>query len=157
MIPQELPEADAGQAGGGDSAGVDGGVQGGVPGGTVGGSSDGIPGGIPNGIPGSPVPALPGTDEPLYLLGEVRPPVRTRFVKPDYPEMARQARVTGTVILEIVVGRSGEVESLKVLRSDPLFDEAAVEAVRQWRYQPALQAGRPVRVYLTVRVEFGLI
>ena len=70
--------------------------------------------------------------------------------------MARKARAEGKVILEIVVGRTGEVEDVKVLKSNPLFDHASVEAVRRWKYQPALQGGRPVKVYLTVIVEFGL-
>jgi len=156
-IPQEMPEAEPGQGGGGEVDGVVGGDPDGVPGGAVGGSPDGIPGGMIDGIPGSPLAALPETDQPIYLVGEIRPPVRTGFVKPEYPAVARKARVPGTVILEIVVGRSGDVESVKILRSDPLFDEAAIEAVKRWKYKPALQSGRPVRVYLTVRIEFGLV
>ena len=77
-------------------------------------------------------------------------------MKPVYPEVARKARAEGKVILEIVVDRTGDVEAVKVLRSNPLFDQAAIEAVKMWKYQPAFQGGRPVRVYLTVVVEFSL-
>jgi protein TonB len=123
-----------------------------------------VPWGDPNGSPGGGNGAGgtggagdPGPDdEPLHLTGEVRPPQRLTFVKPDYPEIARRARATGKVILQIVVGRSGEIEQVSVLRSEPLFDEAAIAAVRRWNYLPAMQGGRPVKVYLTVIVEFGL-
>jgi protein TonB len=107
-------------------------------------------------MPGSPLDGLSGRDQPVRLTGEVRPPERVTFVKPEYPEIARRARAEGKVILEIVVGRTGSIEEVTVLRSNPLFDRAAVEAVRKWRYRPALQAGRPVKVYLTVVVSFEL-
>jgi len=146
-----------------DSADPDG-IEGGKKGGIAGGLPDGDPGGVLDGIPGGNKDGLPGgegigpieQDAPLYLTGEVRPPERTTFVKPEYPEMARKVRAEGRVILEIVVGRDGDVETVKVIRSSPLFDRAAVEAVSRWKYQPALQSGRPVRVYLTVIVDFGL-
>jgi len=107
-------------------------------------------------VPGGVLGGLPGEDQPIYLTGDVRPPERTVFVKPAYPEVARKARAEGKVILEIVVGRTGEVEDVKILKSNPLFDAAAMEAVRKWKYQPALQSGRPVKVFLTVIVDFNL-
>jgi protein TonB len=122
----------------------------------VAGLPDGVLGGISRGVPGGVLNGLPREDEPLYLTGDVRPPERTSFVKPEYPEVARKARAEGKVILEIVVGRTGDVEGVRVLKSSPLFDQAAIEAVRKWKYQPALQGGRPIKVYLTVRVEFEL-
>ena len=85
------------------------------------------------------------------------PPVLVRKVHPEYPAMARTARLPGFVLIQAVVGEDGGVAEVSVLRaSSPLFVDAAVEAVRQWRYRPALQSGRPVRVYFTVRVEFQL-
>jgi len=151
--------------------GVVGGTSDGSDDGPVGGEGDGILGdgfgpgtggpGTPGlgglgTVPSSPLAALPAPDQPIYIIGDVRPPERTTFVKPVYPELPRKTRTEGTVILEVVVGRVGDVESVKVVRSDPLFDPAAVEAVRQWKYRPALQGGRPVRVLLTVKVDFRL-
>jgi protein TonB len=60
------------------------------------------------------------------------------------------------VILEIVVTRNGDVADVKVLKSHPLFDQAAIAAVKKWRYNPALQSGRPVKVFMTVVVDFKL-
>jgi protein TonB len=127
-----------------------------VPGGVVGGVVGGVIGGVLGGVPGGVLGGLPGEDQPIYLTGDVRAPERTTFIKPDYPEVARKARAEGKVILEIVVGRTGEVEQVKLLKSNPLFDQAAIEAVKKWKYTPALQSGRPVKVYLTVIVDFNL-
>lgn len=162
--PEEVPESSAanGPVDAGDQSGIESGVAGGKPGGIEGGNPDGVVGGDPHGISGAPAggvepaPAEALVDEPLRPGGEVRPPERTVFVKPEYPEMARRAREQGKVILEIVVGRTGEVEDVVVLRSHPLFDRTAVDAVRQWKYRPALQGGRAVRVYMTVIVAFSL-
>ena len=155
-ISKEITESVENQ----DLDGAEGGIKGGVPGGVPDGVLDGTPGGQRNGIPGGPLDGVLGSlrhdDQPIYLIGDVRPPERTTFVRPEYPELARKARAQGKVLLEIVVGTTGEVEEVRILRSDPLFDQAAVEAVRKWRYQPALQGGRPVRVYLTVKVDFEL-
>jgi protein TonB len=70
------------------------------------------------------------------------------------PELARQAGVQGLVILEITIGTDGAVTDAKVLRSIPLLDRAALDAVRQWRYEPTLLNGQPVPVVMTVTVEF---
>jgi protein TonB len=64
--------------------------------------------------------------------------------------------VQGVVILEAVVDREGSVEDVRVLRSIPLLDRAAIDAVRQWRYSPLLLNGRPERFVLTVTVSFSL-
>jgi protein TonB len=159
--PQEIPDELAavennGGGGQGIEGGSDGGIDGGIPGGIPGGVAGGIPGGVPGGVPDGVSDGFPDADQPLYLTGEVRPPERTTFVMPEYPEVARKARAEGKVILEIVVGRMGDVEDVKVLRSNPLFDQAAVEAVKAWKYRSALQSGRPVKVYLTVVVDFEL-
>lgn len=84
--------------------------------------------------------------------------VSTRTL-PKYPELARRARVEGSVILLITIDREGRVGEVEVLRSpDPRygFDLAAIEAVRQWRYRPALLDGRPVAVQASVMVEFAI-
>ena len=75
-------------------------------------------------------------------------------VPPVYPPLAVRAKVQGVVILEAVVDRQGRVEEVKVLRSIPLLDAAAIAAVRQWRYSPLLLNGQPERFVLTVTVSF---
>jgi protein TonB len=77
-------------------------------------------------------------------------------VDPVYPILALQAQVQGVVILEAVVGRDGRVEDVKVLRSIPLLDAAAVDAVRQWQYSPLLLNGKPERFIVTVTLSFNV-
>ena len=77
-------------------------------------------------------------------------------VDPAYPPMAQRARVEGVVILEAVIGTSGRVESVEVLRSIPLLDQSAVSAVRQWQYRPAMLNDEAVPVIVTVTVHFKL-
>ncbi len=112
----------------------------------------------------APTPALPAPHpsaadkpaEPLRVGGTVREPKKLRNVPPEYPTRALQARVQGTVILECLIGTDGRIARVKVLRSVPLLDEAATEAVRQWQYEPTLVNGVPVPVIMTVTVNFKL-
>jgi protein TonB len=77
-------------------------------------------------------------------------------VSPVYPGIARSARVSGVVILETTIAEDGSVRDVRVLRSVPLLDQAAVDAVRQWRFTPTLLNGRPVAVLMTVTVAFRM-
>jgi protein TonB len=77
-------------------------------------------------------------------------------VEPEYPGVAVSAKVSGMVILEATVNESGAVTDLRVLRSIPLLDKAAVKAVSQWRYQPLMLNGMPVPFIVTVTVTFSL-
>jgi protein TonB len=88
--------------------------------------------------------------------GVVRPPQIIREVRPAYPPLARQARISGTVKLEAVIATDGSVQALKVTGGHPLLAPAAVEAVRQWRYQPTTLNGDPVEVTLVIDVHFTL-
>ena len=85
-----------------------------------------------------------------------RQPVKLFDVKPVYPQKARDARITGNVVLEITVGIDGAVTDARVIRSIPLLDEAALQAVRQWRYDVTMRDGVPVPVTLIVNVPFGM-
>jgi protein TonB len=78
--------------------------------------------------------------------------------RPDYPPIARKAGVDGTVTLHVVIGVDGKVEEVKVATSSPkfIFDEAAAAAVRNWRYEPALIDGHPVRAKVSQTVQFTL-
>ena len=129
----------------GVEGGVAGGVEGGVPGGVVGG----VVGGLPSEAP--PPPA-----RVVRIGGQIKEPKKIRDVKPVYPDLAVQSRVSALVILEAEVDIRGRVKATKILRGHPLFDEAAQEAVRQWRYQPLLLNGEPTGFILTVTINFNL-
>jgi TonB family protein len=102
-------------------------------------------------------PAPARAQEAVRQAGtDVPPPKRTRFVAPVYPPEAQAAGQRGIVILEIVVGPAGNVESVNVVRSVPPFDEAATAAVRQWEYEVTKVDGKPVPVRLTVPITFAL-
>jgi len=89
--------------------------------------------------------------------GGVTPPRLIDKTEPHYPEMARKQKRSGVVLLEVIVEHDGRVGSVWVARpADPDLDAAAAEAVRQWRYEPAVKDGKPVRVFLTVTVSFNL-
>ena len=86
--------------------------------------------------------------------GNVRPPVKVVDVPPVRPELAVNANVRGIVILEVTIDVDGTVKDARVLRSIPMLDAAALEAVRQWRYEPTTIDGKPVPVIMTVAVQF---
>jgi len=77
-------------------------------------------------------------------------------VAPIYPDIAKQARVQGVVVLEATIDASGHVDNLRVLRGVPLLNEAAIAAVKQWVYSPTLLNGTPVPLIMTVTVNFTL-
>lgn len=133
----------------------------------AGGSEFGIPGGADYGEAGAGVAAnimgqafygLVGEEEPapVRAIGEVKAPRLVRRVEPDYPELAQKARIEGVVVLEATTDVYGRVTGVRVLRSIPLLDEAAVAAVRQWVYEPLMINGRPRPVTFTVTVRFVL-
>lgn len=114
----------------------------------------GGPGDSPGGPDGPPGGLDPGT---VYRPApEVVPPVVIEQVMPRYPEIAKAAGRTGTVILQAIIDTTGGIENVEVIRGDPLLDRAAVEAVRKWRFRPARLNGRPVKAYFTLTVNFTL-
>lgn len=130
---------------GGSSEGKSGGVEGGVVGGTVGGVDGGQVGGL--------------GDAPISANQVASPPTLLSQVRPRYPQLARVRGLEGVVTIEMIVGRDGkpEADSVRIRQSAPSFDEAAIEAVRQWRFQPGRDAaGNPVRVILEVPIRFQL-
>ncbi len=102
-------------------------------------------------LTGPLMPGIGGVTEP-ELIPETR-------MDPEYPELARRARIEGKVILQVIVQKDGTIGDLSVL-SEPAanlgFSDAALAAVEQWRYRPAMQNGRPVDVFITVVVTFAL-
>jgi periplasmic protein TonB len=107
-------------------------------------------------IQAPPVPQPPRPVEPIPIGGVIRPPKKVFEVAPVYPTIALQARRPGLVILQAVIDERGDVREVKVLRSDPLFDEAARTAVRQWRFTPTLLNGQAVPVVMSVTVTFSV-
>jgi protein TonB len=94
--------------------------------------------------------------KPVPVGGRIRPPAKVRDAAPAYPDIARAARVEGTVIIETIIGVDGRVQSARILRSIPLLDAAAMAAVTQWIYTPTLLNGTAVPVIMTVTVRFQL-
>jgi protein TonB len=92
----------------------------------------------------------------VRIGGAIREPRKLKNVNPAYPDIARQARVQGVVILECTIGPDGRIEHVRILRGIPLLDAAAVEAVSQWVYAPTLVNGVPARAIMTVTVNFKL-
>ncbi len=134
---------------------IDLGIEGGVPGGVEGGVPGGVVGGVVGGLPSDPPP--PALPAPVRVGGMVQAPKLVTRVNPEYPEIARSARTTATLILEATVGPDGRVTDVHILRGQPLFDAAAVAAVSQWRYQPLLLNGVPVPFIVTVTLNFNLV
>jgi periplasmic protein TonB len=132
------------------AAGVVGGVPGGVPGGQMGGVIGGI-------ISSTPV-AVPKVATPQRVrvsLG-VSQGLLVKKVQPNYPPLARQARIQGTVLLQAEISKDGTIENLRLISGHPMLAPAAIEAVKQWRYRPYMLNGEPVAVETQVQVNFTL-
>jgi TonB family protein len=86
--------------------------------------------------------------------GQIRPPIKMKDVPPVYPAVAQSARVSGDVVIEATVDEEGKVADARVVKSVPLLDQAALDAVRQWEYRPSLLNGIPTPVVVTVTVRF---
>jgi protein TonB len=108
-------------------------------------------------IPAGPPSDAPDAAGPIRVGGAVVAPVRIHDPRPLYTEVARKARIQGVVILQAVIDREGNVTEVTVLKPLPFgLSEAAVDAVRQWRFKPATLNGRPVTVYYNLTVNFSL-
>ena len=90
----------------------------------------------------------------VRIGGQIKPPTKIKDVQPVYPAIARSARVAGVVTIEATIGPDGKVVDATVVRSIPLLDQAALEAVQQWEYTPTLLNGVPVPVLVTVTMNF---
>lgn len=116
--------------------------------------------------PASPAPASGTTpvgnsvddaEKPLMAGADGVPaPKRRHLVIPDYPERAKALGIRGIVLIEVLVERDGTISQAELIRSIPELDQAALNAVRQWEYEPTVVAGKPVRVRLTVPITFTL-
>lgn len=96
---------------------------------------------------------MPGLGEYVYVE---ELPEAIKRVAPRYPDLAREAGVDGTVLVQALVDKSGRVRDVKVQKSVPMLDQAAIEAVKQWTFKPALSNNKPVAVWVAVPVKFSL-
>jgi len=95
-------------------------------------------------------------DEPKFVAYE-QEPVPVKQVKPEYPSIAKQASLEGTVVVQVLVGEDGKVKKAKVAQSDsPIFEQAAIDAAMQWVFTPALQQKKPVAVWIAIPFRFSL-
>ena len=145
--------------------GVPGGVVGGVPGGQIGGVLGGVVGGVVGGTlggtglgapPPPPHPPAPAPSEPLRVGGEVRAPIAIFKPPPEYPPLALNARIEGDVTIDAVIDKNGNVSQAHVVDGPALLIAAALEAVKQWKYQPTYLNGVPWPVEMNLVVSFHL-
>jgi protein TonB len=151
---EELPPPTSGVAG------VVGGVPGGVAGGTPGGVLGGIIGSVPSAAPPPPPPPKKeekaATPQRIKVGGNVQSARLVRQPRPVYPPLAKQARISGVVKLGAIISKDGTIQHLEVISGHPLLVPAALEAVKQWVYQPTLLNGEPVEVQTQIDVNFTL-
>ena len=148
---EELPPAASGV--GGVMGGIAGGVAGGTPGGVLGGIIGSVPIAAP---PPPPPPVKASTPKRITIGGNVQQAKLVRQPKPVYPQLAKQARISGVVHLAAVISKDGTIQDLKVISGHPLLIPSALEAVKQWVYQPTLLNGEPVEVSTQIDVNFTL-
>jgi periplasmic protein TonB len=132
------------------STGVVGGVPGGIPGGQMGGVIGGIISSTPVAVPKVAAP------QRIRVSQGVSAGLKVRDVKPNYPPLARQARISGTVVLHALISKDGSIENLTLISGHPMLAPAAIDAVKQWKYRPYLLNGEPVEVETEVQVNFTL-
>jgi|SRR5579872_825586 protein TonB len=130
------------------------GVVGGVPGGIPGGSMGGVIGSVLSTTPVA-VPKI-ATPQRVRVSSGVSQGLLIRKVAPNYPPLARQARIQGSVILQAQISKEGTIQNLQLISGHPMLAPAAIEAVKQWRYRPYLLNGEPVEVETTIQVNFTL-
>jgi protein TonB len=131
-------------------AGIVGGVPGGVPGGQMGGVIGGIISATPVAVPKVATPTR------VRVSQGVTQGLLIRKVAPNYPPLARQARIQGTVVLQAQISKTGDIQNLQLISGHPMLAPAAIEAVKQWKYRPYILNGEPVEVDTQVTVNFTL-
>ena len=149
-IPQKVQMIKEDEAPPQMAAGVVGGVPGGIPGGQMGGVIGGIISSTPVAVPKVAAP------QRVRVSAGVTSGLLIRKVNPNYPPLARQARISGTVVLRAVISKDGSIENLSLVSGHPMLAPAAIEAVKQWKYKPYLLNGETVEVDTEIQVNFTL-
>jgi periplasmic protein TonB len=134
------------------AAGVVGGVAGGVPGGALGGVIGGIVGNAAANVP-KVTAAKPVT---ARISGGVMAGNKIAGSNPQYPPIAKAARIQGAVVLAATISKNGSIENLRLISGPPMLVQAAMDAVKGWRYKPYLLSGEPTEVETTITVNFNL-
>jgi protein TonB len=132
------------------------GVVGGVPGGMPGGSAGGVLGGIIGSTGGGPPPPPKPVQSRIRVGGNVQAAKLIRQPLPVYPQIAKTAHISGTVILHAIIAKDGTVQEVQYISGPPLLMRSAMDAVKQWRYQPTTLNGEAVEVDTTISVVFTL-
>ncbi len=144
MLKEDEPPPSAGPAG------VVGGVPGGVPGGTMGGVLGSVMSSVPAAVPKVAAP------QRVRVSQGVSQGLLVHKVTPQYPPLAKQARIQGTVVLQALIGKDGSIQNLHVVSGHPMLTNSALEAVKEWKYKPYYLNGEPVEVETTINVNFSL-
>jgi protein TonB len=129
-------------------------VLGGVPGGVPGGTTGGVLGGVLSAASGPP-PKIAAPQKVRVSEGVLAGQALSQ-PKPLYPQIAKAARVQGQVVLQATISKQGTIENLKVVSGHPMLIQAALDAVKQWRYKPYMLNGEPVEVETTITVNFTM-
>ncbi|MFQ6082544.1 MAG: energy transducer TonB [Candidatus Aminicenantia bacterium] len=119
----------------------------------------GVIGGVVGGVIGGKVKKEQDSElkEPIRIGGKIKPPRLVRKVRPIYPEKCKKDGIEGIVILEATTDKEGNIVNVKVLKpAHPDLNKAAIEAVKQWKYEPTIINGKPVSIVFTVTVSFKL-
>ena len=131
------------------------GISGGVPGGVAGGQIGGVFGGVMKEVA---MPVAPTVDnrpkQPVRIGGNVKPPRLLSGPAPDYPILAKQSHVQGTVVIEAIIDEHGNVIQVRAISGHPLLIAAAMKAVSARKYEPTILDGEATKVNLTVEVNF---
>jgi protein TonB len=144
MIKEDEPPPSAGPAG------VVGGVPGGVPGGAMGGVLGSVMSSVPTAVPKVATPTR------VRVSQGVSQGLLVHKVTPQYPPLAKHARIQGVVVLQALIGKDGSITGLHVVSGHPMLTNAALEAVKEWKYKPYYLNGEPVEVETTINVNFSL-
>jgi protein TonB len=157
VIPKHIAEIKEPPLAHDSFGGVVGGVPGGIPGGQLGGVLGGVIGGVLN-TAARPVPPPPTVkpNGPVRVGGHVRQPKVIVQVLPKYPVLARETHVQGQVRIDAVLDEQGNVVEMKIVSGHPLLYQAALDALKQWKYEPTYLNDRPIAVRLIVTINFQL-
>jgi protein TonB len=156
VIPKQVAEIKEAPLEPDSLGGVAGGVPGGVPGGQMGGVIGGVIGGVLNTGAKPLAPPPTGRSAPVRVGGHVRPPKPIVQVHPDYPTLARQAHIQGQVQIDAVLDEQGNVVEMKIVSGPPLLYQAALDALKKWKYEPTYLNDQPIAVQMIVTITFVL-
>ena len=120
------------------------------------GNADAIAGGLGSGLPAGNTKQPAAPEVPLPIGGDVRTAKLLSSVSPIYPAIARNQHIGGDVRVHALIDANGRVTTMKVISGPALLHQAAMDALRQWKYQPAMLDGKAVPMHLTVTLQFRL-